>query len=380
MKKIEHLPVNWVNGLKLTNRHFYESYYNMIETARQTREELLTDYNYGFGDEIEKDTEPLVLDITGDTVDAVSIRLEVCNAVTREGVPIIYTSKLYGDHVPMTNLRDLEKENQNVYIIISIDPYHLLPVGVPDPEVTPLHHPYALPEIKLQVITASQMNKQFMEENCLIAGKGYIEDGMFILDKGFIPPVQRVRYHESLRRFHEVFVSHLDNIYKYTLEVYHKNVSDKRHNMLADHTFALCRSFQSFYCDHIFELKNLMQDLPPIHFLRQMSILAQRLITTLRIMPKNEHEMLLQYYNEWINVKPGELMENLGGLIAQSYSHTDIQASLTTIDNLIVMLEKLFRKMSELEYVGLMRENIVISDESDDNKSEKGKKSWTLID
>ena len=36
--------------------------------------------------------------------------------------------------------------------------------------------------------------------------------------------------------------------------------------------------------------------------------------------------------------------------------------------------------MSELEYVGLMRENIVISDESDDNKSEKGKKSWTLID
>ena len=58
MKKIEHLPVNWVNGLKLTNRHFYESYYNMIETARQTREEILTDYNYGFGDEIEKDTKP----------------------------------------------------------------------------------------------------------------------------------------------------------------------------------------------------------------------------------------------------------------------------------------------------------------------------------
>lgn len=28
MKKIEHLPVNWVNGLKLTNRHFHESYYN----------------------------------------------------------------------------------------------------------------------------------------------------------------------------------------------------------------------------------------------------------------------------------------------------------------------------------------------------------------
>ena len=30
MKKIDHLPVNWVNGLKLSNGHFFETYYNTI--------------------------------------------------------------------------------------------------------------------------------------------------------------------------------------------------------------------------------------------------------------------------------------------------------------------------------------------------------------
>ena len=42
MKKIEHLPVNWVNGLKLNNGHFFETYYNMVDTVRQNREESLT--------------------------------------------------------------------------------------------------------------------------------------------------------------------------------------------------------------------------------------------------------------------------------------------------------------------------------------------------
>ena len=27
MKKIEHLPINWVNGQKINNTHFFETYY-----------------------------------------------------------------------------------------------------------------------------------------------------------------------------------------------------------------------------------------------------------------------------------------------------------------------------------------------------------------
>ena len=30
MKKIEHLPINWVNGQKINNTHFFETYYNLF--------------------------------------------------------------------------------------------------------------------------------------------------------------------------------------------------------------------------------------------------------------------------------------------------------------------------------------------------------------
>ena len=41
-------------------------------------------------------------------------------------------------------------------------------------------------------------------------------------------------------------------------------------------------------------------------------------------------------------------------------------------------LERVFKKMSELEYVGLMRENIILSEDSDGNTSENDKKSWKV--
>ena len=45
--KIEHLPINWVNGVKLTKDHFFGNYYNMIESLYGSIENQLTNYNYG---------------------------------------------------------------------------------------------------------------------------------------------------------------------------------------------------------------------------------------------------------------------------------------------------------------------------------------------
>ena len=70
---------------------------------------------------------------------------------------------------------DATGKGKAFYVILSVNPYKLLPVGLPDPEVTPLHHPYALPEISLRLMPATQVNKEYMEHNCIIAGKGVME-------------------------------------------------------------------------------------------------------------------------------------------------------------------------------------------------------------
>ena len=106
MKKIEHLPINWVNGQKINNTHFFETYYNVVEMLRQNREEELTSYNYGFGDKSEKQECSIDMDIKGESAETLSVELRACNAVTRNGYHILFTKELYGDFTPKCTLVD----------------------------------------------------------------------------------------------------------------------------------------------------------------------------------------------------------------------------------------------------------------------------------
>ncbi len=381
MKKIEHLPVNWVNGLKLNNGHFFETYYNMVDTVRQNREESLTSYSYGFGENLTETKNPIEMEMKGDTIETFSIRLKSCNAITRSGLSIIYDPTLYGDYVPTVKVKEVDadlKKDQIFYIVLSVNPYKLLPVGMPDPEVTPLHHPYALPEINLQLMTEAQVNRDFMEYNCIIAGKCIAEGGLFKIDEQYIPPVQRICHDERLLSFLDIFQKHVKGIYDYTLSIYRKNVTDARRDKLVENTFALCNAVQDFYDMSIFDLERLSAEQPPIHLVYLANRLANKLLTTLRIMPEKESEYLLQYFNEWTNISPAEVQQTLGEVEGIEYKHTDIRPTLKSIISFMKLLEKLFKKMSELEYVGLMRENIILSEDSDGNTSENDKKSWKV--
>ena len=49
MKKNKYLPINWVNGTKLTERHFVETHLYEVATHQELRALQLTAYNYGLG-------------------------------------------------------------------------------------------------------------------------------------------------------------------------------------------------------------------------------------------------------------------------------------------------------------------------------------------
>lgn len=166
MKKIDHLPVNWVNGQKISSSHFFETYYNVVEMQKLNREDTLTSYNYGLGQSMEGADHSVVLDVRGETAKTLTVRLISCNAVTRNGFHISYTKDLYGDFIPEATLQNMDIDlstRQVVCVMLTVNPYKMLPVGVPDPETTPLHHPYVLPEITLQLVAEQNLNKAFLE-------------------------------------------------------------------------------------------------------------------------------------------------------------------------------------------------------------------------
>lgn len=154
MKTLTYLPVNWVNGLKLTSQHFFANQYCQTEALNREAGRSLTSYNYGLGEVLEGIGDNLEIEISGDTMSTLCVRLKSCNAITKGGLPIVYYDGLYGDEKPWATISEsgLQAEDSEYLVLISVDPYHLIPVGEPDPEEVPLHHPYVLPSIKLHIV------------------------------------------------------------------------------------------------------------------------------------------------------------------------------------------------------------------------------------
>lgn len=167
MKTLTYLPVNWVNGLKLTSQHFFANQYCQTEALNREAGRSLTSYNYGLGEVLEGIGDNLEIEISGDTMSTLCVRLKSCNAITKGGLPIVYYDGLYGDEKPCATISEsgLQAEDSEYMVLISVDPYHLIPVGEPDPEEVPLHHPYVLPSIKLHIVPRNQVNKSFYSQN-----------------------------------------------------------------------------------------------------------------------------------------------------------------------------------------------------------------------
>ena len=97
MKTLTYLPVNWVNGLKLTSQHFFANQYCQTEALNREAGRSLTSYNYGLGEVLEGIGDNLEIEISGDTMSTLCVRLKSCNAITKGGLPIVYYDGLYGD-------------------------------------------------------------------------------------------------------------------------------------------------------------------------------------------------------------------------------------------------------------------------------------------
>ncbi|WP_333615766.1 hypothetical protein [Bacteroides pyogenes] len=381
MKPITHLPVNWVNGLKLTSRHFFANQYSQTEALNREAGRGLTGYSYGLGEVLEGIDNNLEIEISGDTISTLRVHLKSCNAITRGGLPIIYYEGLYGDEKPGATISEsaLQAEDNEYMVLISVDPYHLIPVGEPDPEEVPLHHPYVLPSIKLHIIPKSQVNKSFYSRNFLLVAEVYRQGNTYKINQQYIPPVQHSACHDGIKTFISQLTNTLRSIKEDVKLIYSRNVADKRRDTLANNTFELCKAFSSFYNSRIFFLEQVALEQPPIYLVQAVNELANGLNSALQSLSEAEKEQLLQYFYEWTNVTPSEFITKIESVTGLMYEHTDINQSLQTAGAFMTLLSKMFHKMSELEYIGMVRENIIVGDESHEAIEPQKKRSWSFI-
>ncbi len=378
MKSNIHLPINWTDGVKLSKQHFIDNYFNFITIVSDYNKVNLNNFNYGCTQKASDTSLDIEIKIEGGQLIAY---LKKCDIIAKNGHLISFNTEIYGSKLPEVsiNANTLEHNStENYYIIVSIAPYDLIPVGVPDPEIVPLHHPNALPEIKLHIINKKEINDNFLEGRFLIVKKVTFQNGTFLVDEHYIAPVVKTKNNEVLTQFINVVNSELYLLNDFSIKIHKKNAQSSLNNRLVNNTFNLCTKIINYYAEHCFYLKNTAIEESPVYMFDKIIILANHLISALTLMDDKEKEVLLQYYYEWVDVKPSELLDVLFEAKSVVYDHNDIAKTLEKLNTFLGVLKRLWQKLSELEYIGVRKENIVISEET--KTAVQRSNSWSILD
>ncbi len=383
MKNNNHYAVNWTDGVKITKDHFTESYFNSVNTVRDAVETSIHSYDYGLLEAKKGMLSALEIETKTHTEERLVLELHSCNALTAGGCKIEFNAAMYGGEMPTAIIesKDIDTNNNlEFYLVVTINPFELIPVGEPDPEVIPLHHPYVLPKIDLKIISKNQFNSNFLEKYFLLVGKLQWKNGSFIVDNKYTPPVARIMYHKPLHGFYKKIGQILIRLRNYSVIINKKNNDKLQSNALVRNTFLLSNKVMDFVSQYTYEFNQIGEEQSPIYIGQKISVLANYLFNELMIIEETEKEKLLQYYYEWIDIKPSVFETTLGDVIDIKYNHQDINDTLNKVDYFISILDRLWKRLSELEYIGQRKDNIVISEESMTTKTESKSKSWSIID
>jgi hypothetical protein len=378
MKPNIYLPINWTDGVKLTKDHFINNYFNFITIVSDHNKVQLNNFNYGCIQTAKEKSIDIDIKIEGGQLVAY---LKKCKLIAKNGHIISFDQDIYGTKLPEAsiNANDLDRNSfEHYYVIVSINPYDLIPVGIPDPEMIPLHHPHVLPEIKLHIVNKKEVNDNFLEGYFLIAKKIAFQNGTFIEDDKYIAPVVKTKNNEILNQFISKVNNELYLLNDFSVKMHKKNSHSSANNRLVANTFNLCTKIIDYYAEHCFYLKNIASEEAPVYMFDKIIVLSNQLLSTLTLMDDKEKEVLLQYYYEWIDVKPSELLNVLFEAKSAVYDHNDITQTLDKLNQFLGVLKRLWQKLSELEYIGVRKENIVISEET--KTLPQRSNTWSILD
>jgi hypothetical protein len=384
MEDQKNFAVNWTDGVKITQDHFLDSYYNAIHTIQDSAATMMNSYNYGVIGTSRGNLKSLEIETYIHTNERLVLRLQACNAVTPNGARIVFLPDMYGGELPSASVDSGNIDAASTVdfvVVVTVNPFDLVPVGEPDPEVIPLHHPYALPKISLSIVQKDQLNDNFLNTYFLVVGHVQWKNGVFNLDEKFIPPVTKIMYHDDLTTFYNRVCQVMMELKANSLLINDKNRTKYGNNKLARNTFALCAKVLDFIGQNQFEFNEIGLEQSPIFLVQKISTLANYLSNELALMEKAEKESVLQYYYEWIDIKPSIFEATIGEVMQYKYNHQDIATMIAKIDYFIAIMSSLWKKLGQLEYVGQRKENIVISEDSQESSAVAARRrSWSIID
>lgn len=380
IQPIKHFAVNWVDGMKISKDHLVQQEDFMIDSIRDSNSIQINSYNFGLLPITEKFGDKTIYELQSTATNDAQLIIRKCTAVTLAG----YRIELFDHKVNIRNLaknmsQDQEDVDGEFYILASVNPFDHVSFGDIDADEIPPRHPFTKPNYRIELVDVSILNSSYSGGNYLVLGKVAMRSGMAQIDPNFIPPCSSVESHPKLVEYYNNYSNSLGNLRQYAFKIIQKTAHKNQNITLADNVKTLCKTIIKHIGENYFQFKNIVNEQPPIFLINIFSKLALQLYNDTQMMVQSELEEMLNYSLEWSEITPHSLLNQLTNNAEINYDHHNTGEYFFNINQMMKSLELIFGKLSELDYIGQRKENIIVNEQEVISNNDP-KKGWSVID
>ncbi|MCY7349117.1 MAG: hypothetical protein LH606_00385 [Cytophagaceae bacterium] len=348
----KNLPVNWIDGMKISRRHFTELENFVHDSVRDANASRLASYAYG----ILPAERALDLSIQCDFNQQVVVQLRNCQAVTPNGCRVdVQNSDSLRVQTSLKDLAETYKLNatasQSFEIILTVTPFARVPVGEPTPGETPPRHPYTLPEYRLDVVPTEFVNVAELSSHLLV-GRITYANGELRPATDYIPACAVLISLPALQDWHGRLGNVLNDMETNAYRIMQKVRAKGQKSTLNDSINFLCERLVARLNEGGFAYQWVLPQQAPIFWIDYLMGPAHTLSSVVNCLSDREKEELIGYLSEWADLTPGAFEGSIAALGRATYQHTELARLIQDLDTFYKMLSTVLSKLSQLEFVG----------------------------
>ena len=376
--------VNWIDGMKINKNHFIDSESSLLSLVERSIKKSITPINFGILPMHNNQQKSIDVSISLDGQDSVEVLLNSCVAITLGGSLVYITPEtkelLEQSGYVLKHQYTLNKDEEEWYVVLTVNPYNPIPVGNSNPDEEPPRHPFTLPEYKISVLPKSEVSNKEFGLYHITLGKIILIDGIPQLYQDFIPPCASIQSHDDLKFTYTELSFFLNQMEGYCMHIIQKIHQKKQTNDLAHMVLHVSERTLQYLNNTISEFRLIDKYEPPIAMITKQANLARTIKSSLDVFIGTGKEELLNYLTDWCDLNQGAFENVLIDMIDLEYVHTDVNASLQKIASFTKLMLSLFKKLNELDYIGKKNDSRIFVKEEvvDTSKEIKSRRSFLL--
>lgn len=340
---ITHHSVNWIDGMKVSQQHFFDQENHLLDVIRDSRAIPLNDYNYGIM-RAHNENDPIKVEMVGDT-----LVLYRCRGITAGGNRIEIVEERMAQHM-IYDLRELVNRhhlnaavNMSFVAVVRIDPFKRIPGGEINAEEQPPRHPWAYPFYQLDVIREEEFNRLEMLTTILPVKKLTWQNDKFVLHQRFIPPCTSINVLPKLKDKYETYRMTLSSIYDACLRIIRKIKNEGQSNIFNANIFIFATDLGQFLAANFDEFNLTYSNNPPIFLLRFMCKLVRTV--EMSLVRLREEDRILGYISDNSRLTPAQFKQAMSDLLNLRYNHMEIIELLDKIDKFLHPFSDVIQKL-----------------------------------